>query len=365
MGTAIGWHARPLVDQAAVEPELALLLGAWFVEREIERVGLRPAGDGSFPGLRPRTRTMKPLRRFNMADAMVMIAATAVALAFVQFQGLPWILAEKWFPPKDNILRPPEDGDLAALISSFLIPWTVALFFLRFRQPRPSRRRLFVRPGFVACAIAIAMMVFLCLDEYRQCVFAYRSFIGTWRPKRSCSELSHFRLLRNGRALGVDGGLWPMARRTKLDRPSRPSRGNPLDHPDPDPLVFSLLNPAIEAVIGETGQAPTHRSEMAVFNYSPCLAQGLGQRSRATNGVEPRVGPWEDREVQPVSPSAPPPQRGQCCVLRSLLFGIRSTLWFRKSRPRRRSGWIMCSRSWPTHLSASGSLDSDQASTTR
>ncbi len=90
-----------------------------------------------------------------------------------------------------------------------------------------------------------------------------------------------------------------MARRTKLDRPSRPSRGNPLDHPDPDPLVFSLLNPAIEAVIGETGQAPTHRSEMAVFNYSPCLAQGLGQRSRATNGVEPRVGPWEDRESNP------------------------------------------------------------------
>jgi hypothetical protein len=119
---------------------------------------------------------MKPLRRFNTADAMVMIAATAIAFAFVQFQGLPWILAEKWFPPQDNILRPPEDGDLAALISSFLIPWTVALLILRLRRPRPSRRRLFMRPGFVACAIAIAMMVFLCLDEYRQCVFTYRSF---------------------------------------------------------------------------------------------------------------------------------------------------------------------------------------------
>jgi hypothetical protein len=119
---------------------------------------------------------MKRLRRFNLADALILIAATAVAFAFVQFQGLPWILAEKWFPPKDNILRPPEDGDLAALISSFLIPWTVALFFLRFQRPRPSRRRLFMRPGFVACAIASAMMVFLCLDEYRQCVLAYRSF---------------------------------------------------------------------------------------------------------------------------------------------------------------------------------------------
>ena len=104
------------------------------------------------PGLWRRTTIMKPLRRFTLADAMVLIAATAIAFAFVQFQGLPWILAEKWFPPHDKILRPPEDGDLAALISSFLIPWTVALCFLRFNRPQPSRRRLFMRPGFVACA---------------------------------------------------------------------------------------------------------------------------------------------------------------------------------------------------------------------
>jgi hypothetical protein len=58
--------------------------------------------------------------------------------------------------------------------------------------------------------------------------------------------------------LGVDGGLWTMARRTQLDRPSRPSGGNPMDHPDPDPLVLSLLNPTIEAVIGERGQSPIH-----------------------------------------------------------------------------------------------------------
>jgi hypothetical protein len=120
---------------------------------------------------------MKPLRRFNLIDAMVLIAATAISLAFVQFQGLPWILAEKWFPPEDNILRPPEDGDLAAVISSFLVPWTIALIILRFQRPRPTRRSLFLRPGFVACAIASAMMVFLCLDEYRQRVIAYQSFI--------------------------------------------------------------------------------------------------------------------------------------------------------------------------------------------
>ncbi len=125
--------------------------------------------------MRP-SRTMKPLRRFNLADGMSLVAATAVAFAFIQFQGLPWILAEKWFPPKDNILRPPEDGDLAALVSSFLIPWTIALLFLQFQRPRPSRRRLFMRPGFAACAIATAMIVFLCLDEYRQSVFAYRTF---------------------------------------------------------------------------------------------------------------------------------------------------------------------------------------------
>jgi hypothetical protein len=119
---------------------------------------------------------MKPFRRFNMADAMVLIAATAIALAFIQFQGSPWILAEKWFPPRDNILRPPEDGDLAALTSSFLVPWTIALIILRLQRPRPTRRRLFLRPGFAACAIGGAMMVFLCLDEYRQRVIAYQTF---------------------------------------------------------------------------------------------------------------------------------------------------------------------------------------------
>ena len=34
-------------------------------------------------------------------------------------------------------------------------------------------------------------------------------------------------------------------------------------------------------------------------NHSWCLAQGLGQRLRATNGAEPRIGPWEDRESKP------------------------------------------------------------------
>jgi hypothetical protein len=123
---------------------------------------------------------MKPTRRFNVADAMILIAATAVALASVQFQGLPWILAEKWFPPKDNALHPPEDGDLAALISSLLVAWSIAVVILRFQRPRPSRRRLFIQPGFMACATACAMMAMLCLDEYRDHIFVYRTFTAPY-----------------------------------------------------------------------------------------------------------------------------------------------------------------------------------------
>jgi hypothetical protein len=109
-----------------------------------------------------------------MVDAMVLIAAAAIAFVSVQYQGLLWILPEKWFPPKNGILRPPEDGDLAALISTFLVPFTVALFALRLRRPRPSRRRLLGQPGFAACAIATTTMVLICLDQQRFLYLVYR-----------------------------------------------------------------------------------------------------------------------------------------------------------------------------------------------
>ncbi len=42
-------------------------------------------------------------------------------------------------------------------------PWTIALFGLRLRQPRPSRRRLVHQPGFAASAVVVllAMVMFL------------------------------------------------------------------------------------------------------------------------------------------------------------------------------------------------------------
>jgi hypothetical protein len=119
-----------------------------------------------------------PVRRFNTVDAMVLVAAMALAFAFVQFQGLIGILREKWFQPNDGILRPPEDGDMPALISSFLIPWTVALLVLRLRRPRPSRRRLLAQPGFAACAFALGTMVMIALDEYWLGVYAYRELVA-------------------------------------------------------------------------------------------------------------------------------------------------------------------------------------------
>jgi hypothetical protein len=112
----------------------------------------------------------RPVRCFNMIDAMVLVAATALALAFVQHQGLLWFL------PRDGIRRARKVTDVPALISSSLIPWTVALLALRLRRPRPSQHRLLVQPGFAACAIVAITIVLLCMD-YRHMYWGfYKTF---------------------------------------------------------------------------------------------------------------------------------------------------------------------------------------------
>jgi hypothetical protein len=110
---------------------------------------------------------IKSVRRFQIVDAMVLVAAVAFGCALVQLQGLRWTLPEKWFPSGKANVRPTEEGDLAALIASFLIPLTVALLALRLGRPRPSRRRLLAQPGFAACAIATVVMILISLEEYR------------------------------------------------------------------------------------------------------------------------------------------------------------------------------------------------------
>jgi hypothetical protein len=103
----------------------------------------------------------KPLRRFTIADMMILVVAAAVAMLLLrsympghlrQLQSIhdyapdPWGLwwALVWvFEPSECVV----------------IPWMAALIAIRLRQPRPRRIRLAAQPGFVACVAVMATIV--------------------------------------------------------------------------------------------------------------------------------------------------------------------------------------------------------------
>lgn len=101
---------------------------------------------------------MPPARRFTLTDAMILTAATAVALGlakeysqdFLSFlqqnHSGPW----KSWPGTlvSTVLR----GILATL--PFGMAWTLGVLTIRLRQPRPAWRRLARQPGLVACLVA-------------------------------------------------------------------------------------------------------------------------------------------------------------------------------------------------------------------
>jgi len=103
---------------------------------------------------------LKPIRRFAISDAMVLIAAAAVGTAALRATA-----------PNVALLRrelgdAPSQGIRIYLLHSyalkvavpFLAAWTSALLFLRLRQPRPRLRRVFQQPGTIACVVATLAM---------------------------------------------------------------------------------------------------------------------------------------------------------------------------------------------------------------
>ncbi len=101
----------------------------------------------------------KPERRFTLADAMVLVAATAAGLALSRAWSR--ILAQR----TDVLgLDPGLLPGLAPLTRQVVLGWpvvamwTLALVALRLRKPRPIGRRLFAPPGVAACVVASVMM---------------------------------------------------------------------------------------------------------------------------------------------------------------------------------------------------------------
>jgi len=105
-------------------------------------------------------------RTLTLADVMVLIAMTAVGLAsYVLLDGALFGAGRYFFGLFRRPLGPwcsEEVLDLISGVVALLLPlvggWTLALPVLRFRRPRPSRRRLGRQSGVLACIAATAGM---------------------------------------------------------------------------------------------------------------------------------------------------------------------------------------------------------------
>jgi len=95
-------------------------------------------------------------RRFTLIDAMVLIAATAIALVPIRI-----FLWESWHFPDE--LSAAEIWRTGLDVNVNLIPLALTLSFalslLGMRKPRPNIRRVYRRPGMAACTAALVYAV--------------------------------------------------------------------------------------------------------------------------------------------------------------------------------------------------------------
>ncbi|OJW22268.1 MAG: hypothetical protein BGO49_07225 [Planctomycetales bacterium 71-10] len=90
-------------------------------------------------------------RRFSTFDLMILVAAAAVGL-WLKRHSAPylWPGGPKYGPESPVYVA----WEGALELSPFLIPLAPTLVVLHLRRPRPSLRRLSIRPGFAACLAA-------------------------------------------------------------------------------------------------------------------------------------------------------------------------------------------------------------------
>jgi hypothetical protein len=120
-------------------------------------------------------------RRFGLLDAMILIAATAVALALIPRGWPDWGINESLLKSRVtffNVMRYVIGGPIAFLASI----WTLALIPLRLRSPRPRRIRLMRQPGM---AVGVAVGVMFALS-------AYTATIGLLKPFAPFPSLMHW-----------------------------------------------------------------------------------------------------------------------------------------------------------------------------
>jgi hypothetical protein len=104
-------------------------------------------------------------RRFQMTDAIVLVAATACGLAGCRFvmwstkSGLDDIFSAL---PDETLLQTSRIVALGLIPieSIMLLSWTTAILLLRLGPVRPRQRALWCQPGFLACVATV--FVFAC-----------------------------------------------------------------------------------------------------------------------------------------------------------------------------------------------------------
>ncbi len=130
---------------------------------------------------------MMRTRTFRLSDAIVLVAATAAALALFR----PYHAAMdplRWTPPGHS--ASPITGWIEGLwgclvrASPFAMAWTLAILVLRFLRPRPRWVRLVRQPGFVACLMAALALVWRLIGFATMCVrVAGDPGLAAWLPR--------------------------------------------------------------------------------------------------------------------------------------------------------------------------------------
>lgn len=136
------WASEPMSVKALMMLVLAMRLGT-LACRVVAAEGEASASQWS--------RAMKSARRFTIIDGMVLVSAIAVGLGLVRLGRWSIIVprgmgARNWFAALVG-------WPIAAAPCVLMV--SAALLALRFVGPRPPRRRIFRRPGAMACLSAV------------------------------------------------------------------------------------------------------------------------------------------------------------------------------------------------------------------
>jgi len=98
----------------------------------------------------PHASDPSPRRGFGLADAMILVAATAAALGWLR-KPLEYRLT---FISDGRIIENLRPATLVG--AAFAVTWGVGVLAIRLRPPRPGGGEWKRRPGFVACLAATA-----------------------------------------------------------------------------------------------------------------------------------------------------------------------------------------------------------------